>query len=742
MNILGSQKTCSHCGARVKKGSTFCHVCGKPLGDGTIKCGQCHRSIPADAKFCPHCGNTISSVAPPKITDNRWQKQADDFATRVEVGDLKGFLRRHLTIEPGTRAIFLVDGANVGTVPPGKYSIDDLSQKFLKAINLGTGKSIVAILIDDGPCELSFEIPKLFTQDPMQIGFTCNLVVKLNESGDAPFQFMNAMLKSRRSFSLVDLRAYLFPEIQDVAQSWLATRNIETLNSSIGLKKEMEQHIEMALGQTFQRVGLQFEALRTLNFAHEKWDAIRQQNEKYYLQFEEETADLAGRKLLFDVFDERELQDIFEETKKVEHYEKRAAVWARMRDAVLSDKMDELRSEDEMEAFLRERDREKLITDTEWEELKRTYRENAEDHTRARAHLVALTEMKNQFELESEQLVLDRDLSAAQFEVRQETIRRELTRVQELEWQRWEHRIKIEQQTAAIRRQEEKEEAIHSRQIELDNIRQTLMLVKETAETVAEIRTIKREEDRLDIELGLATKEKMQALKLKRKSEELELELRAESERLKLKMAHERQQAELAQQAKDAEHTFELKRIEKMATLSAEALISLSGAPQAEMIADLKKTEALKGMDADAILAMAADKSPKVAEAFAEKFKAIAQGQASQRERELFEKMLAQQDAGAARTLKSMEDSARRESETARHAIDRTADIAKEYARAGGGQSPTVIYPPQGNVGGTVIGGGSVNYAGGEVVICPKCQTKSQPGTQFCHNCGHRFFDR
>ena len=93
--------------------------------------------------------------------------------------------------------------------------------------------------------------------------------------------------------------------------------------------------------------------------------------------------------------------------------------------------------------------------------------------------------------------------------------------------------------------------------------------------------------------------------------------------------------------------------------------------------------------------------------------------------------------------LKAMEDSARRESETARHAIDRTADIAKEYARASSGQSPTVIYPPQGNAGGTVIGGGqTISQAGTEVVICPKCQTKSQPGTQFCHNCGHRFFER
>jgi len=362
--------------------------------------------------------------------------------------------------------------------------------------------------------------------------------------------------------------------------------------------------------------------------------------------------------------------------------------------------------------------------------------------------------MEQRYELRMVELALQRDLTTAQFEVEQERVRRELTLQQGLEVQRWEHEMKLRQQRAALARSEQELDDIARRERDLKDEQQRLEIARQRAQTQADIAAAEREQERLDAELGLTIMDQMKAKKLARQREEqlnelerqqreIEIKMQAEERRIRLQMEQERHQAGLELEKQKQQQEFELKRIEQMSTLSVEAIVSLSNAEQGRIIADLQRTEALKGMDSESILALAAEKSPQVAQAFAEKFKGLAEGTVGERERKLYEQLLAQKDETAAATLRTMEESARRESETARHAMDTTADVAKEFAR-GGGQQPPIIVTPGGGVGGTVAGGpvGSTQATGGEVVVCPNCQYRSEVGTQFCANCGHRFFDR
>jgi len=81
--------------------------------------------VSANAAFCPHCRHQFKATAP-DVEMQHWAKEPTDFAARIDVRDLRGALRKDLIVEPGTRAIILVDGRNKdGELGPGRYTLDD-----------------------------------------------------------------------------------------------------------------------------------------------------------------------------------------------------------------------------------------------------------------------------------------------------------------------------------------------------------------------------------------------------------------------------------------------------------------------------------------------------------------------------------------------------------------------------------------------------------------------------------------
>lgn len=62
---------------------------------------------------------------------------------------------------------------------------------------------------------------------------------------------------------------------------------------------------------------------------------------------------------------------------------------------------------------------------------------------------------------------------------------------------------------------------------------------------------------------------------------------------------------------------------QRLCELSAEALVAVSGLEQALLLAELRRTDILKGLSEEQILALAAEKSPAVLRAFQERFEAL-----------------------------------------------------------------------------------------------------------------------
>jgi hypothetical protein len=683
------KQKCPSCGTSVDRNARFCPKCGAALDKGKVKCGVCGREISASASFCPYCGREAASVQSPEFADNRWQRRDDDLATHIAIDDVRGFFAREFVVEPGTQAIILADGTNLGVVGPGKYTMDTLIERAEVFLQLRTAHRVEAVLVDAADADLQFQVARLFTGDPLPVDLTCRVVTRVGN----PVRFLQTLLKSQRRYGLAELRDYLYVEVEDAAQEWLAAHSVNELAVNLKLRDELEIALGAHLRRTMERTGLELVQVRALDLAHEYIDRVTGERARAFLQISEEEAKLQDRKRLFDVLNEQEVQAFAEETAKVENYERRAAVWDRMRRAVLSDRMAELRTEEELEALLREQDRQKLIRDKEYEDLKRSFRDEQEDHELQRRFVQRKIEVEWQKELDRIALVGETELLELRLKRR------------EMEWQ--------------AQLNEERMLAIERKKTEIDVRQQELEMALQEAKTQAEISRIQREQDKLDGELGVYMLELMDARKIKKQREEMLLEAEQEEKALERRL---KEQADL--------HRQEMERLRFLADASVELLISVSSAEQAQMLADLKRSETLAGMSEEQILALAAEKSPEVARAFGEKFRAFS----AEQQVEMYERMLKDRDAAKDQLTEALKEAAKMQQETSFRAMEAQRDIVVAYAQSGGQQA--VIVTPGMGVGGMVAPAGTT----GRAVVCPRCHLESPVGVKYCQNCGYEFF--
>lgn len=193
------------------------------------------------------------------------------------------------------------------------------------------------------------------------------------------------------------------------------------------------------------------------------------------------------------------------------------------------------------------------------------------------------------------------------------------------------------------------------------------------------------ERDERDLTRGMEALRQLKALQREKADAEAERTLRVERER----------------------GLIEAERLRALSQVSTEALIATSGAEQAKILADLKRTETLASLSEERILALAAENSPEVAKAFQERFRSLGTDKIT----ELYERMLADRD----RTTAALHA-------TQSEALGAIRDVA---AASTGRQG---------------AGGGARGSSADKVVVCSRCRVEVAVGQKHCSNCGAEMF--
>lgn len=699
--------TCSQ-GHENKDGAKFCGKCGERVEGGKIDCPHCSAEVDSKAKFCNKCGKNVSD-----FISMKWQREVDDFATRVDVENLQSVFQKGIIVEHGTRALLLRNGALAATMEPGRYDLkstwdvvkdmavkgvgkvasgitfaasyltsfgnmakaDDSSEAVKEAFDSLLTNNCTVILVDAGDVELQLNMTGIKTKDPLDIDVTCKVIAQIEN----PAFFFTNVIKGRKNYLISEVRDSLYDELGNALREVVGKKSVIDLNYDLTLKKQFEVSVENHLRTTFQRNGLNFIQLRTVDYNFKAYNKIKGIFEESFLLISEEEAKLQQRKRLFDVYDQTQLQDIIELGKERDYREQRQKVWADMRALVNSDKMNEIKSADDLEAFIHEVDKGKLLREDEVKELMNTF----EQSNMSRKFILEKINLEQNLEADRIQMVGREENKLAEWEVQAKQARRRLE-------EDWRNR---------------KDEAATNRDIHLDNAKTTSAVDDISRDTRDKDATVDKKIDlgKLDVErekmnMGVDALARMKEMKAKEKRAEMEIEA---------------------------------ERLERLSKVGIEALIAGSSDEKAKILSDLKKTETLKGMSEEQILAMGAANSPELAKAFQEKFK----GLSAAKQEELYKEMMSQKDT----SMKTMQEMFNKALETQR---DATVGVA---------QGGRVVYPPHGGPGyppgGGVPGGPgfyNVNMGAGgggpEVVICSKCKSKVATGVKFCDNCGNEMY--
>lgn len=711
-------KKCDRCGRDNSPQAAFCAECGNRLAGGEFKCGVCGTANRSDAKFCKECGRPLDVNAAPEVRGNRWARQSDDFAVRIDASDLKGLFKRGIIVDVGTNAILLDGGANKGMLTPGTHNLDSLDKRLFDWLDTGIGSQVSALLVSVTPTDLEFAAGGVFTKDPLRIGVKVRLQAQVEE----PARFLINMMGGRERLTRFDLVGYLYPEVTQVLEAWVGQHTVQELAEDLSLRPQLELALEETLKTTFRQSGLKFINVRATELNLEHLDRIKGIRSKYSLQISEAEAEQQGRESLFKVMRAGKLQEWAEEAAKVEDEERRIALYERMQKAVTDGKMNEIRSDAEFESFLNEMDIKKLLREKERAELLKTWKDEAEDKERARAHMLAKLELERGYELRAAELHLRTDLSEKEFEAELRMERMRVNKQFEIDAARQDYDLDRRRKQAEFDRQQAEEK------LRLDKLEQDAQRAQSAAGHDEEMRQMDKE-----LELGLKGLRGVKQVRMEEARSQWELE----QQKLDFQWQQRQKEMEVEMQRERIRMEHELNRLDKLGQLGVEALIAASPVEQGRILADLKKNESLKSMSEEQILALAAKDSPEVARAIAEKYKAIAEGKSSEREREMYEKLLSEKEGRERATIEAWDKASQRSKETTERALDKMAEVAQAFAR---NPNPQVIVAGQGGMRPVAVHGSiQTGTDGAESKTCPKCGRFVPAESLFCEHCGNKF---
>lgn len=757
-----------------------------------IPCRSCGKNVP-QSKFCNQCGAPMQGSQNSVFEQNEWVSREDEFASCVHIRDLEGWFKKKLRVGEGTKALMLEGTESIGEVPPGEYTLDT----FLGRINrFGKSKDITAVITKTGDLPVGLRLSGIKTKEFLDVDVKVSLGVRIQ---DIALFYKNCMGKSG-NISALDVRKRIFPSINHTIRQCIAGCSIEQLQQDLTLSAKFESAVEGALSERLEHFGLQFNGLKTVDYEHTAYEDLDKaidihslsdlgkEKGRCYLQIEREKARLEHKTLLDDLYTKEELQNIQQLERKNElaamvrdlqidkdegdlaaDFRRFEAIDKRRLELDNLKRFTEGNSTSELEAFLVELEKSELLRKEDIESLRRGYEERKEDAESARQHIVRLLTIQRNQEVETakiealhqQKLASIRDQvevnllteseqnrqKSVQLDQQFETARKE--REEALRSAR-ENRIRQEEEAGFKRSEAEKDEFAKAK---LSEITRSSSIAEE--KTRVEIAKLRRADDQEAFDTALVQDKKSHELNMQMRNDAIQAldgmrkvkhddrvrktQLERESAEHAAKLETDQKDAAHRQELEKERHRMEMeaKKIEALQSASPEVLISVSGTEQAALLADLQKTKVMEGWSSEQILAAAAEKSPAVAEAFKEKFRAAQAGELSDRERGLYEKMLTESKSSKDDISGVYKSHLEMTREMAEKAMSEVSKVASSFASK---DSNVVVVGANGmQISGSGTSNSGTAQAGGRVFICSKCRAENDSSARCCSNCGSSF---
>ena len=567
-------------------------------------CPGCSREVSAEWRFCRVCGQSLAATVGELVS-------SDIIARRISSNELPGLLSKTLTVEEGQAALLFVSGRHDTTLPPGRHALGN--------VLTGRGGAVSVVLFRTSDVAIDLSLPSLFTSDPLPLTVDLRLTAKIEQ----PLFLWTNLASGAETYTDRNLIGSLYPFVEEGCEIFFKAHSIRDLEQGGVIGRELQLALGSHMDQQLSRWGVRLVSIQGVDVGCEAWDEVTQSRTRYFVAASEEWTGLEGRKRLFDVRQESELQTMAQETAEVAGVEKRVSLWARLRQAVLSNARDEVQSQGEMEDLVRQADKDRLLKDSERDDLLRAVSEARDDHQKARAFTLGRVEAEGEHELKKLDLWHRFGLEQERLTFETSSAREEMEGRWGIELRQLDLNIEKDRRQAEFRREQEMADREAEEAATLGSANTAAAAAGlELAEIDAEVRAALGWRSQYQSQKREDERERQQTV-LDAEENRLDMELRAEADRLEMRLKENREQ-----------HGHELARIQTLSGVGIETLIAVSGPEQSQLLAQLARTRSLAGCSTEKILAMQAAENPQVAGALKELLIATAaSGQLEQYER-------------------------------------------------------------------------------------------------------------
>ncbi|MCD4674871.1 MAG: hypothetical protein K8S18_02610, partial [Desulfobacula sp.] len=589
-----------------------------------------------------------------------------------------------------------------------------------------------------------------------------DLGIELEFRCDKSSLFFVNIMKNKISFELDGFRPILWEQIKNALESCFKQYQFEDLNTGLQFKKELASHLESHLRITFERKGLDFVQVKAISFSQEILDKLKQKAtqrkfKRQEIKGDREDVDIKAEQMDVDIEKTGKLgnKEIDHNLVKVQLLQKRVDVLKGIQKA----DVEKIKTKEDFRKFQQEVDREKVLDETEWKEFEREILWKDEDQQRDRSFFVKKVELQQDHDIKRLTLLNNKNLTIDEKKTKYEILDLELIKELELELKKIEGLAKVQVAQAEVEIQTKKIKQIGDKETQLqvqlknlemekNDVAQDIELAVDKGKAQLKLKTLDLEYDKLEFDFAMAVREKKDAQDLKKQAELDVLDAKRKNSDLELKLSEAAAKHNQELEIKSEDARIERERMEVLAGLNIEQLISISGQSQSAFLADLAQSQTLKGLGADEIMAM---KNPA---AFKEALVERAKNSNNDEMKVFYERIINLTEASSEKVANAHKESAdraermaRSQQETAKeafmalsgqnrkidevrqsgsdkkdqiyeHSMDRVADVATARASSGAG-----------------AGGDS-----SKIMVCKNCKQEIDADANNCNNCGEKVY--
>ena len=263
MGLFSDRCENADCSARVKKGARYCSRCGWAGPNSLVACPDCGKKVGRTSRFCWSCGADLEAGRRPRIVHNRWVRDEEEFAVRVEAGDVEGFLKRTVTVEPGTVGLVLSNGRIKKDVEWGTQTLDRL-------LSPREARSIILVSTRDALVRPTFE--KVRDRDYIELDVTVQAVLRADpERYEGLVQHFLEGGTQRVTFAA--LEQAIAQELRDIVSGQVCAHSLGEMAGNAEWQEQFEANLRDAISVHFGPRGLEVAHVSFVDFGGARYEA-------------------------------------------------------------------------------------------------------------------------------------------------------------------------------------------------------------------------------------------------------------------------------------------------------------------------------------------------------------------------------------------------------------------------------------------------------------------------------------